>query len=715
MSTPTLAGERAREVLRAALGYAKNGFYVIPWRVIPNGAGRPKKLPAIKRWQLSEPPAAPPDVDRVHAMWGPGGTHEGLNVGILTGWRWKEGGPVPFAAYDIDVADGRQGAESWARLMADLQMADRDTATLTATTPTAGRHFLFDTREPVGTKSQALEGYPDLDTRGVGGYIGVWPSLVNGAGYEWTELQEPSLMPEALEQKSPRPGRAKPDRETQKPIDGVDPQRAKARALAYVGEQEGAKEGSRGSTAYKLAARIKNLGCDEDTTFDLLRMFWADRCDPPMPDEDLTDSVQHAFRYSQDPQGSAAIEAIFPPLPESPSLFESTPKRRSIEALDVLDLMNTDPKPVPWLARPFFPAVDFGILASKSGHGKSFLALQISVAIATGLPFLGAEVVPGGAGILSLEDGPGTIQRRLHAIRKSYGFAWTEEHARRLVANLRIMVRRPPDASTKSQALELATMAKELAESMETTEAKAAVLFLDTLNMIHDGDENSSTETRPLIAAIFGIHDRLKCSVWAIHHIRKAGLGRNAPSLADRIDPELLRGSSALVASARAISQLGWVTSREAAKVGLDEDEAATRYAVLALTKANDAPKSPWAFLEHAEDGGTWRMHPRGDTILAQLKNGLDASDLGRAEKILLDLHAGITDRDTLKENHWPGDEKSADKLKSVLSDMRRRTGWLEKGSVVLTKKGLEKVQEIQGEIQRQANARTAADLFGED
>ncbi len=72
------------------------------------------------------------------------------------------------------------------------------------------------------------------------------------------------------------------------------------------------------------------------------------------------------------------------------------------------------------------------------------------------------------------------------------------------------------------------------------------------------------------MAAIFGLHDSLNCSVWALHHLRKAGSGRSAPALSDRLDPELVRGTSAFVGSARGVVQFGWVNSNEAVKAGLD-------------------------------------------------------------------------------------------------------------------------------------------------
>jgi len=386
---------------------------------------------------------------------------------------------------------------------------------------------------------------------------------------------------------------------------------------------------------------------------------------------------------------------------DSPSAKKVPRHRQSLELLSWSDLKD---KPVPeaeWLIRPLLPKVSFGIVASHPGHGKSILSLAIAVGMATGLPVLGMPTYgPAGAGVLSLEDDRNVIHRRLIAIRESYGDAWTSIHDDLLDQNLRIMVRARTILEAldgPAAALHLSGLAFELADAMRTTRDQPAVLFLDTLNAVHGEDENSNTETRILTATIFAMHDTLGCSIWALHHLKKTGNSRNPPRLPERMDPELVRGASALVGSARAVVQFGWVVSSEAERASLEIENCQRRYAILGLTKVNDGPLSPWLLLEHSNKGGVLVPTPDGEKALAILRGGKTAKQLKAAEMLLLDIHAGL-DRSALKEKHYPNDPNAENKLKATLHDMRRRHQWLVDRKMDLTDIGLRKVKELGGQ-----------------
>jgi hypothetical protein len=358
-------------------------------------------------------------------------------------------------------------------------------------------------------------------------------------------------------------------------------------------------------------------------------------------------------------------------------------------------------KPVPppeydW--EPYFPKVPFGLLASHPGHGKSILSLQVAVAKAVGLPLFGHPTgQAGGVGVLALEDDKNVVHRRLQAIVTSYGDAWSPAHERRLEANFRLMVRarRPiEDLATGTKNLHLAGLAHDLGQVMKTTQDAPALLFLDTLNAVNEGDENSAAEARPLIDTLYGLHDALGCSPWALHHLRKAGVGRQAPQLMDRMDPELPRGTGAFVGSSRATVQFGWILPAEAGKANLDPTNSHRRYAILGLTKVNDGPLSPWLLLEHSENAGLWVPTPHGDQALAALRGGKAVEELTKAEELLVDIHAGL-DRPALAAKHYPGDPKAGEKLKGAIQDLRRRRNWIQKGALELTVQGFDKVREL--------------------
>lgn len=292
-----------------------------------------------------------------------------------------------------------------------------------------------------------------------------------------------------------------------------------------------------------------------------------------------------------------------------------------------------------WHWDPYFPEIPFGLLVSLPGHGKSILMIQLAVAIATGLPLFGfATGTPGSVVIVALEDSKKTLHKRLAAAVGSYGAAFAEEHHRLLDANLRIQYRSEnPLAYESPEAHDMALtgLREEIIAEAQTCEAPLKITFIDTFNNVHGGDENSASETRPILAAIYALHTRLGCSVWALHHVKKVGTARNAPPLVERLDPDLSRGSGAILGGLRAQVQFGWIYPKEALKVGLEPVGAARRYAIMALTKINDGAPSSWLLLEHTANAGLWAPVPNGAEILARLR-GSDAIEKATTADLVL-------------------------------------------------------------------------------
>jgi hypothetical protein len=393
------------------------------------------------------------------------------------------------------------------------------------------------------------------------------------------------------------------------------------------------------------------------------------------------------------------IKDFAPPrkVPPAPDLWEGeedAPRTRRLDTLTWGDFRGKPVPPVEWLCEPFFPKIPFGVMASQPGHGKSFCQLQLGIALAVNLPFQGYPVNgPMGVGILALEDDDRTFHARMAGIVESYGSAFTEEHHRRLEANLRIKRQRTlelADLSPATLEMSLANLAWELGDAMQSTEAPPGVLTIDTLNAVHEGNENDAAETRPLVAAIKALHLSLGCSVWALHHYRKAGIGKNSPPLEARMDPEIIRGSTAIQGAVRGIFQFGWITRKEAQKGGIQDWKDPHQYAVVGLTKFNGGPKSVWELWKHGP-GGILIPVREGDRIIASILGGDEQENLSQAEKLLVAIHQG-SPRKVLADHHFGGD---GEKLKAALANLRRRHGWLQPGKMDLTVKGFEKVQQL--------------------
>lgn len=228
---------------------------------------------------------------------------------------------------DVDNKKGRHGDDDLLRLELEGKVLP---PTFEQRTPSGGRHLVFKCPVKVSNshKTKVAEG---IDVRGHGGYLVGAGSVVPAGEYtcNWAPIaQAPQWLIDecrALERESrlsdPQPGSKKAP---------IDEEYAGTRGRKLLLQKEGAPSGSRGTTAYKLAARLKDFGCSSSKAFDLLSEHWAPRCEPPMPDEDLQISVENAYRYGRDQEGSASaahafadVEVEEEPEPPKPATTET--------------------------------------------------------------------------------------------------------------------------------------------------------------------------------------------------------------------------------------------------------------------------------------------------------------------------------------------------------------------------------------------------------
>jgi hypothetical protein len=170
--------------LDVALAYAARGLSVFPCR--------PDKKPCTHNGYLD----ATTDETEVRRLWhrNPGA----VLIGSPTGFG--------FVVLDIDLREDRDGFATLARLLGSTALPE----TLTAATPSGGRHLYFDVPDPpirntAGERGRGIG--PGLDWRGQGGYV-ILPAP--GTGYSWVEatIALPlAPVPEAL---LPKPAPAQP-------------------------------------------------------------------------------------------------------------------------------------------------------------------------------------------------------------------------------------------------------------------------------------------------------------------------------------------------------------------------------------------------------------------------------------------------------------------------------------------------------------------------
>lgn len=292
--------------LDSALLLAAEGFHV--FRLVVGG-----KLPMNKGWQMQ----ATRDPEKIMALWE---ETPDANIGIFTG---KFGADKALVVIDEDNKEEKKGADTIFQL--DFEGSALP-LTRVQTTPTGGRHHIYVCERPVKQGANVLG--DGLDIRSRGGYIVAAGSAIDGRQYVSTELQ-PVVSPEWL---ISRLITIAPKERKEIDVSKIDPERALARARAYLDNAPIAEEGSRNETAFRVICEIKDRGVDQDVCLELI-LEWNEDNEPPLETEELEITVDSAYKTGQNAVGSKAAEALFAPV-EIAEAKASAPEKHWFEKLN---------------------------------------------------------------------------------------------------------------------------------------------------------------------------------------------------------------------------------------------------------------------------------------------------------------------------------------------------------------------------------------------
>ncbi len=219
-----------------------------------------------------------------------------------------------------------------------------------------------------------------------------------------------------------------------------------------------------------------------------------------------------------------------------------------------------------WLVRGVLPAQGLAALYGPPGSGKTFLALDLAVAVAEGVAWFGYRVKTAPVVYLGLE-GEGGLAQRVNA--------WSTHNRRRLPDALRFIVAQPFDLLSPADIAELA-------DAINATCGPGALVIIDTLNRAAaTADENDAADMGRVIDGAKRLQVAVLGLVLLVHHAGKditKGM-RGHSSLLAAIDTaiEVSRiGSSRewRVAKAKDASDADAVGFRlEPVTLGIDEDQ----------------------------------------------------------------------------------------------------------------------------------------------
>ena len=211
---------------------------------------------------------------------------------------------------------------------------------------------------------------------------------------------------------------------------------------------------------------------------------------------------------------------------EPPEAYNPTPQLLNIEAWDTIK-----DEPVHWVIDNVLPEKGFAALYGPPGSYKSFIALDIAEAVATGRQWMGNQISSPGAVLYIAGEGHGGIGARIKACKINHQ---TQDGAQIYVIRYQLNLR--------SSADDFNLLMESIDALIDRTGIELRLVQIDTLaRAFGGGNENDSQDMGAFIHNCGRLQRKLDCALMVLHHSGKdatKGL-RGHSSLLGAVDTQL--------------------------------------------------------------------------------------------------------------------------------------------------------------------------------
>lgn len=258
--------------------------------------------------------------------------------------------------------------------------------------------------------------------------------------------------------------------------------------------------------------------------------------------------------------------------------------------------LGREPPAREWVVSDVLPLGVAGVIAGMGGTGKSYLAMQLSVCVAAGLPCMGWCVPsPGAVLYLAAEDDDDELHRRawrlIEHMRPTP--ATREALAERLYVVSRVAQDNLLTATADAEVRRTRVLDRLIAATVQIPDLR--LVILDPLSRFRGGRANHEEDATRYVEAVEAIREATGATVLSLAHVSQSGIREGGGQ-------EIVRGSTALVDGVRWVATLQPLRAEHARDYGVPEDEA-SRYLRFEIPKSNYTAPVPGIWLRR-EAGG---------------------------------------------------------------------------------------------------------------
>lgn len=190
-----------------------------------------------------------------------------------------------------------------------------------------------------------------------------------------------------------------------------------------------------------------------------------------------------------------------------------------------LEQLREQAKTVKWLVKHTVPAESIGVMFGGSGTFKSFIAIDLALHVAHGLPWLGKKTRQGKVLFVAAEGGSG-LWRRIVAWHREHRLSYKDVHVYVLPV-----------------ALDLGVDSSRVQEAMGLLDVRPDLVVIDTLSQTFAGEENSAAEISGYLRELgLWFRNAWLASVLVVHHTGHQATERPRGSSAIRSNVDFMFG-----------------------------------------------------------------------------------------------------------------------------------------------------------------------------
>ena len=326
----------------------------------------------------------------------------------------------------------------------------------------------------------------------------------------------------------------------------------------------GIEEGQRHMSMVRYVGALINTHIPQEQVLQQT-LAWNTTLRPPLPDDEIRRTVIGLWNkhLRNNPGWTTTVMPIHQGGLSTPMSTAAlgVPEPKHYRLINASEFIHLTPPPRQYVIDGFLPKRIVAGMIAAGGSGKSYVALHIALALASGSALFGRYIPSKAMPVvyISGEDDVQEMHRRISRITANLPESIKSSISKNfnvidLADEFELFTIKPSHGETQ-----ISLVPERICKTIKERFDEVGLVIIDPISRFRGGDENIANDTTRFVQALQQIRDQLDTAVLCLHHVNKGaksnGIGQNNA-----------RGSSALIDGLRLVFELNVLSPEEVKK-----------------------------------------------------------------------------------------------------------------------------------------------------